>query len=67
MCQVTADYFPAPEDAVELMNRLAEQLVRGNISSANKGLYTERDKILSEDRFGPARLAPNIPQKTWLR
>ena len=55
VCQVTANDFKDPLDAMKVMNTIVKERSEGNVSYLNGDLYKLRDKILKEDTPKRAR------------
>ena len=55
VCQVTANDFKDPLDAMKVMNTIVKERSEGNVSNLNGDLYKLRDKILKEDTPKRAR------------
>ena len=55
VCQVTADDFKDPLDALKVMNKIVEEFKAGNVHHADNGLYDLRNKTLKEDTPKRAR------------
>ena len=49
VCQITANDFQDPRDAIKAMNKIFTACSEGHVSSQEKGLYVLRDKILKEE------------------
>ena len=55
VCQVTANDFKDPLDALKVMNKIVEEFKAGNVKHFDNGLYGLRNKILKEDTPKRAR------------
>ena len=55
VCQVTANDFKDPHDALKVMDKIVEEYKAGNVHQFDNGLYDLRNKILKEDTPKRAR------------
>ena len=55
VCQVTANDFEDPHDALKVMDKIVEEYKAGNVHQFDNGLYDLRNKILKEDTPKRAR------------